>query len=140
MEAKVTWHGNMTFTGTADTGFTVSLGSDPSVGGHNDGFRPIELFAIGLAGCTGMDVISILRKKRQNITAFEVQVHAERADEHPKVFTKMQVTYIFTGRNISHSAVERAIQLSEDTYCPAQGMLKQSVAIESSYTIINEDE
>lgn len=135
MQAKVTWQGRMTFSGTSDSGFTLPLGTDPDVGGDNDGFRPIELFAIGLAGCTGMDVISILRKKRQDVTAFEVQVQAERAEEHPKVFTKMHVEYIFTGNNLNEKAIERAIQLSEDTYCPAQGMLKASVEMSSSYTI-----
>jgi putative redox protein len=135
MDAKVTWQGKMTFTGTSDTGFTVPLGTEPALGGDNDGFRPLELFAVGLAGCTGMDVISILHKKRLNITNFEVRVHAERAETHPKVFTKMHVEYVFTGRNLSPKAIERAIELSEQIYCPAQGMLKHAVDIQSTYTI-----
>jgi putative redox protein len=84
MEAKVNWKGRLSFTGTADTGFTLPLGANPKVGGDNDGFRPMELMALSLAGCTAMDVISILTKKRQEVTGFEVQVHADRAEEHPK--------------------------------------------------------
>jgi putative redox protein len=135
MNATVIWKQGMTFTGTAGTGFEVPLGADPAVGGDNDGFRPMELFAVGLAGCTAMDVISILRKKRQDITSFEVRVHAERAEEHPKVFTKMTIEYVFSGTNLNAKAIERAIELSEETYCPAQGMLKQIADIASTYTI-----
>jgi putative redox protein len=87
MNVKVTWSNGLTFTGTAQSGFSVPLGGDPSVGGNDDGFRPLELFAIGLAGCTAMDVISILQKKRQKVAQFEVRIHAERAEEHPRTFT-----------------------------------------------------
>lgn len=139
MEARVVWKERMSFSGTADTGFELPLGSDPSVGGDNDGFRPVELFAVGLGGCTAMDVISILRKKRQDVTAFEVQVHADRAEEHPKVFTHVVVEYHLTGHDIDEKAVVRAIELSSTRYCPAQGMLKQVVPIELVYHI-HEDE
>jgi putative redox protein len=135
MDATVIWHGNMRFDGTADTGFTVPLDAAPAVGGNNEGFRPVELFAVGLAGCTAMDVISILRKKRQDVTAFEVAVHAISANEHPKVFTDITIEYRFTGRKLDTKAIERAIQLSEDTYCPAQNMLNKVATITSSYTI-----
>ena len=84
MDAKVTWDKRMTFTGSANSGFTVKLGTDQSVGGDDDGLRPMELIAIGLAGCTAMDVISIMQKKRQQVTAFETRIHADRAEEHPK--------------------------------------------------------
>jgi putative redox protein len=100
MNAKVVWSDGLTFTGTADTGFAVPLGADPEVGGANDGFRPMELMALSLAGCTAMDVISILRKKRQEVTAFEVKVQARRAEEHPKVFTTAVIEYELTGLGI----------------------------------------
>jgi putative redox protein len=135
MEAKVTWQGRMTFTGNADSGFPVQLGTDPAVGGDNDGTRPMELIAIGLAGCTAMDVISILQKKRQDVTGFEVRVHASRAEEHPKVFSHITLEYLIEGRNIDPAAVERAIQLSETKYCPAQAMLGKVVPIQLTYTI-----
>ena len=140
MDAKVTWQGQMSFTGTADTGFNLSLGADPKVGGNNDGFRPMELMALSLAGCTAMDVISILRKKRQQVNAFEVRVHAERADEHPKVFTHVQIEYLIEGNQIDPAAVERAIELSANKYCPAQHMLNKAVKIEHTYQIAESDQ
>lgn len=136
MEAKAIWKHGLSFTGTADSGFNVALGSKPVVGGDNDGFRPIELIAIGLAGCTAMDVISILIKKRQNVTNFEVHVQAERAEEHPKVFTHVLIKYIVEGKNIDKTAVERAIELSTTKYCPSHAMLKMAVDIDHMHEII----
>ena len=135
MDTKVTWKNRLTFTGSAPSGFTVPLGADPSVGGDNDGFEPMELIAIGLAGCTAMDTMSILQKKRQDITAFEVQVHTERAAEHPKVFTNIIVEYLVVGHNVDPAAVERAIELSATKYCPAQAMLEKACKIEHKYSI-----
>ncbi|MFM8319554.1 MAG: OsmC family protein [Chloroflexota bacterium] len=135
MDAKVVWNQRMSFTGTADSGFQLNLGTDPAVGGDNDGFRPMELLAIGLAGCTAMDVISILSKKRQQVQAFDVQVHAARASEHPKVFTDAVIEYTFVGHNIEEAAVLRAIELSAVRYCPAQAMLSKAMSIELKYTI-----
>jgi len=135
MDAKVTWKEKMSFTGTADTGFSLPLGAEPAVGGDNDGFRPMELMAISLAGCTAMDVISILQKKRQEVSGFEVKVHAERSDEFPKVFTHITVVYNVTGHNVDPVAVERSIELSSTKYCPAQAMLAKAVTIEHKYTI-----
>ena len=126
----------MSFTGTADAGFSVPLGSDPSVGGDNDGFHPLELMAVSLAGCTAMDVISILQKKQQEVSAFEVRVHAEQAGEHPHVFTHVLVEYVVTGHAISAAAIERAIELSTTKYCPAMAMLSKSVQIEHKYQIV----
>jgi putative redox protein len=139
MDATVTWDHSLTFTGTADSGFTVALGADPAVGGEDDGFRPMELIAVGLAGCTAMDVMSILNKKRQDVTGFEVKVHAERATEHPRVFTNIVIEYLVHGRQIDPAAVERAIELSETKYCPAQAMLAEVVPIRHAYRIIGEE-
>lgn len=136
MYAQVDWHHGLSFTGTADSGFTVNLGGKKAAGGDEDGFRPLELFLVGLGGCTGMDVISILRKKRQDVTDFRVSVSAETAAEHPHVFTSIQIHYTFEGHQIDSNAVERAILLSETKYCPAQAMLSQVAAIHSSYEII----
>jgi putative redox protein len=135
MDAKVVWHQDLTFTGSADSGFTVPLGADVAVGGADDGFRPVELLAISLAGCTAMDVISILRKKQQEITAFEVGVHAERASDHPKVFTAAVITYRVTGNNVDEAAVQRSIALSIEKYCPVYAMLHRVFPIECRYEI-----
>jgi len=135
MDANVLWHDGLTFTGSADSGFTVALGTDPEVGGANDGFRPMELMAVSLAGCTAMDVISILRKKRQDVTAFEVRVRAERAEEHPKVFTSAVIEYEVTGRDLQEPALRRSIELSAERYCPAQGMLAKVMPMRLEYLI-----
>jgi putative redox protein len=135
VEAKVKWQGRLTFTGSSDSGFQVPLGSDPAVGGDNDGFRPMELLAVGLAACTAMDVISILSKKRQEVTDFEVQVHAGRAAEHPKVITDAVIEYFITGKNLDESALLRAIGLSATRYCPAQAMFSQLMPIELKYNL-----
>jgi putative redox protein len=140
MEAKVNWQGRMSFIGTADTGFSVRLGAAAEVGGDNDGFRPMEMFAIGLAGCTSMDVISILLKKRQQVTDFEVQVHAERAESHPKVFTRAVIEYFVTGHNVDEAAVVRSIELSGTRYCPAQAMFGEIMPIELIYHIFEDQE
>ena len=138
MDAKVVWKHDLSFDGAADSGFTIPLGSSVESGGADDGLRPMELIAIGLAGCTAMDVISILQKKRQQVSAFEVLVHAVRADEHPRVFTHMQIEYVVTGKEIDPAAVERAVELSETKYCSAQAMLKKVAALESKITIHQE--
>ncbi len=138
MDAKVTWKERMTFSGTAETGFEVPLGADPQVGGDNDGFRPMELMAVSLAGCTAMDVISIIQKKRQEVTGYEVKVHTESADEYPKVFTEAVIEYHVTGHNVDEKAVLRAIDLSAARYCPAQAMLSKVFPIALKYFIYEE--
>jgi len=135
MDAKVVWKQKMSFDGSSDSGFTVPLGTSPGVGGDDDGFRPLELIAIGLAGCTAMDVVSILKKKRQEITAFEVLVHANRAADHPRVFTHIVIEYIISGNGLSEDAVKRAVQLSEEKYCPAQAMFKEIMPMELKISI-----
>lgn len=135
MDASVTWNDKMSFTGTANTGFTLPLDSDLAAGGMDSGFRPLELMAVSLAGCTAMDVISILRKKQQDVTHFEVKVHADQQDEHPHVFTQVNVEFLVTGRSVDPKAVERAIELSTTKYCPANAMLSKAVQITNSYKI-----
>lgn len=139
MEAKVDWKGRLTFEGTAETGFSVPLGAEPEVGGDGDGFKPMELMALSLAGCTAMDVISILQKKRQQVTAFEVRVDAARAEQHPRVFTGAVIEYLVTGRAVDEKAVLRAIELSAERYCPAQAMLGQVLPMELRYRIFEQD-
>jgi putative redox protein len=135
MLASVKWNNRMSFTGIADSGFPISLDTDESVGGNNSAARPLELIALGLAGCTAMDVISILQKKRQEVTSFEVKVDAARANEHPKVFTSAVIRYVITGKNIDEAALARAIELSAVKYCPAQAMLANAFPMELRYEI-----
>jgi putative redox protein len=135
VETKVTWNQKLSFTGANEDGFSLSLDAEEAVGGEGNGFEPMELIAIGLAGCTGMDTISILKKKQQVVTAFEVRVHATRATEFPKVFTHIILEYIVEGHNIDPKAVERSIELSQTKYCPAQAMLSKVVTIEHQISI-----
>ena len=125
----------MAFSGTADTGFSLPLDAGAEVGGEESGFRPMELIATGLVACTAMDVISILGKKRQNVTDFEVAVHTEQAGAHPHVFTSAVLTYRVTGKELNEAAVVRSIELSVTRYCPAQAMLEKSFPIKLMYEI-----
>lgn len=128
-DAKVSWLKEIQFTGSAAGVSELPLGS------NQDDFRPMELFAVGMAGCTAMDVISILQKKRQDVTAFEVRVHADRAEDHPKVFTQAQIEYRVAGHSIDESAVLRSIELSATRYCPAYAMFEKIIPILLVYSI-----
>ena len=139
MDAKVSWNQAMSFTGSAGTGFSVPLDADAGAGGVDSGFRPLELMLVSLGGCTAMDVISILRKKQQVVTGFDVQVQASQPDSHPHVFTKARITYLVTGRSVDEAALVRAIALSAQKYCPAQAMLSQVFPMELVYEIYETD-
>ncbi len=118
MDAKVIWKTGLSFTGTSDSGFTLPMGSKSETGTPNNGFRPVELLAIGLAGCTAMDVISILEKKKEKVSAFEVTVHAVRANEHPKVFTQQSLSSILPVR------ISIPWQSKEQLNFPAQNIVR----------------
>lgn len=139
MKATVTWKDNMTFAGMPDSGFPVQMDADESFGGTQQGVQPMEMVALGLAGCTAMDVLSILRKKRQQVTHFEVRVDAPRSPEHPKVFTRARITYDVTGKQVNEEAVLRSIELSMTKYCPVQAMLSQAFPMELGYEIYEDE-
>ena len=139
MKAKATWQKKMSFVGEGGTGFSLPLDTSVEHGGDNSGFRPIELLLVGLAGCTAMDVISILEKKRQKVTRFEVRVNGERSTEPPRVFTDILVEYDVAGVDIDPAAVERAVELSETKYCAVGAMLRKSTKIEHSIKITQEE-
>ena len=129
----------MLFEGAGDTGFVQKMDAEAVAGGDNSAARPMEFIALGLAGCTGMDVISILQKKKQPVSDFQVLVHADRGEEHPKVFTGAVIEYLISGTGVDEAAVLRAIQLSADKYCPAQAMLSKAFPIRLIYKILEED-
>ena len=139
MNAKAIWKGGMAFTGVNDEGYLLPMDASAKVGGQDLGFRPLQLLAIGLAGCTGMDVISILQKKRQEVTGFNVTAEVERANEHPKVFSRIILTYSVKGKNLDPQAVERAVELSETKYCGAQAMLGKTAEITHKIVLEEED-
>ncbi|MGC8971476.1 MAG: OsmC family protein [bacterium] len=132
MEAKVVWQKEkLKFTGHIEGSPDIFMDSE-------SGPTPMELVLVALGGCTGMDIISILQKMRQDVKNFEINLLAERANEHPKVFTKINLEYVVYGTNIDENAVKRAIELSQEKYCSVGGMLKKAVELTYSYKIINE--
>ena len=139
MKATVTWQSNMVFVGQSASGFPIQMDSDPSFGGTNSGVRPMEMIALGLAGCIAMDVLSILQKKRQQVTHFEVKVDAPRSPEYPMVFMNAVVTYVVTGKNVSEDAVLRSIELTATKYCPAQIMLEKVFPMTLHYEIFEDE-
>ncbi len=139
MDILLNWNGGMSFEGAGDSGFVQKMDAEESAGGENGAARPMEFIALGLAGCTAMDVISILRKKKQPVTDFKVMLHADRAEEHPKVFSHAVIEYLVTGENVDEAALLRAIELSAEKYCPAQAMLSKAFPMKLAYKILSED-
>lgn len=139
MDIAMKWKGKMAFEAMGESEIVQKIDADISVGGDNNGPRPMELIAMGLGGCTAMDVISILQKKKQPVMDFQVRVHADRAGEHPKVFTQAVIEYLVTGRSVDEAVVMRAIGLSAEKYCPAQAMLGKAFPMKLIYKILDED-
>jgi putative redox protein len=139
-EATVTLVDGMQFIVETGSGHSFAIDSAPEVGGHNTGPRPFELLAASLAGCTGMDVISVLRKMQQKVTGLKVHVSGERAAEHPKKFLSIHIEYTVIGYNLVEDRVARAIELSETKYCPAMASLRPGAPITSSFTILEASE
>jgi putative redox protein len=132
MDANVRWEKDLQFTGTADSGFAVRMDSHASA---ETGTGPVEMVAMALAGCTAMDVISILKKQRQDVSSFDVKVHAERAADYPRVITSAILEYIVVGHQVEETALVTAIDRSLQKYCPVHAMLKKAFPIETRYSI-----
>ena len=139
LHGTVTLRDGMAFDAVADSGHGLALDASPEVGGANRGARPMELLLLGLGGCTGMDVISLLRKMRQEVTAYRVELAADRADDHPKVMTAITITHVVTGRGLDPAKVRRAVELSATRYCPASAMLCAAAPIRHRYRVIDEE-
>ncbi len=132
MDANVKWEKDLQFTGTGDSGFAVRMDSHPSA---EAGASPVEMVAMALAGCTAMDVISILRKQKQDVSAFDVKVHAERAADYPRVITSAILEYVVVGHGVAETALVTAIDRSLQKYCPVHAMLRKAFPIETRYSI-----
>lgn len=135
MKARIKWVENVCFMGESETGHAVILDGAPENGGRNMGMRPMEMLLIGMGACTSFDVVTILKKARQPITDCVAEIDATRADEIPKVFTKIHVHFVVTGKNLNPVQVERAVKLSAEKYCSASIMLSKSVEITHSHEI-----
>ena len=134
--ARVKWVENFKFVGDAPSGHSILMDGAPEIGGDDVAIRPGEMTLVALGGCTAIDVVSILKKMRVQLTDFEIIVDAEQAGDYPKVWTKIHVKYILTGRDLDDTKVKKAIELSEEKYCSVSAMLKKSAEITYEYEII----
>ncbi len=134
MEARIRWNGEVSFKATSGSGHEVTMDGPPDLGGQNLGARPMEMMLMGVGGCTSFDVMTILKKSRQNVVACEAVLTAERADAVPAVFTKIHVHFVVTGHDLKETQVKRAVELSAEKYCSASIMLQAAgVEITHSY-------
>ncbi len=132
--AHITWVEDMQFVAEGDSGHPITMDASAEAGGYGSGARPMEVLLMGLLGCTAMDVISILQKKRQNVVGLQVFATGERAAEHPKYYTKIHLEYVAKG-DVQAEALARAIQLSEEKYCSAIATVRGKAEITSSYRV-----
>lgn len=137
MKTTVHWAENASFVGKTGTGHTVVMDGPADHGGENKGPRPMEMLLVGLGGCSAFDVMTILKKSRQDITGCECEIDAQRADAVPAVFTDIHLTFKVSGTNLKESIVKRAVNLSAEKYCSASIMLAAGgVNITHSYEVI----
>ena len=138
MKVTVKWTGGVSFAGETETGHTINMDGPPDSGGQNLGARPMEVVLTGMGGCTAFDVVHILRKARQDVVDCVALIEAERAAQEPKVFTRIHIHFVVTGRNVDPRHVERAIELSATKYCSASIMLAKTATITHDFEIIEQ--
>jgi putative redox protein len=136
MKSRIKWIQDVMFVGESGTGHAVVMDGAPDAGGRNLGPRPMEMLLLGLGGCSAFDVVTILKRGREQITDCVVSIEAERAESEPKVFTRIVLNYVVTGRDLDAHKVERAIKLSEEKYCSASLMLGKTAKIEHKFEIV----
>jgi len=139
MKCRVKWLDHMSFVGESDSGHSVVMDGAPESGGRNLGIRPLEMLLLGMGGCTSFDVISILRKSRQQVQDCVVELEAERATEVPKVFTEIHAHFVVSGKDLDEKKVARAVDLSANKYCSASIMLGKTVTITHDFEVVNLD-
>ncbi len=137
METKVSWKGKLAFQGQTEAGHQILMDVKPDAGGEGKGPSPMELVLVALAGCTAMDIVVIMRKKRVDLHSLNIKVDGERAYAHPKYFTKINVTYNFEGKDLREEDIKQAVELSRDKYCSVSAMLKEKAEISYRWNIIN---
>jgi len=140
MKTRIKWIENACLIGEADSGHGIVIDGAPEIGGRNLGVRPMEMILMGLGGCTAMDVLSILKKARQNVTDCVIEVDGQRRDEHPKIFTQIHVHFIIKGYDLKDNHVKRAVNLSAEKYCSVSAMLGAMVQITHDYEIVDENQ
>ncbi len=137
MQAKVKWVKDLQFVGESGTKHKIVMDADDEYGGTNKGMRPMELLLVAIGGCTGMDVASILQKKRQQLNGIEIRVTGTKAETHPQKFTGIELEYIITGKDLTEAAVKKAIDSSMEKYCSVKATLEGVAEINYRYTIVN---
>ncbi len=135
---NVRWEGGMRFVATTKEGDSLTMDADPEGGGEGRGFRPVKLLLAGLGGCTGMDVIWILKRQRQEVTRLEMNVTGTKRKKDPRYYEKIHVEYVVRGRKLRETAVKRAIELTEQKYCSVRGIFRPEVEVTTSYRIEQE--
>lgn len=138
MKARIKWVEQVSFLGETESGHAVLMDGSPAAGGRNLGPRPMEMLLLGAGGCTSFDVIAILKKSRQAVSDCYVEIEAERAETDPKVFTKIHMHFVVTGKDIKPEAVEKAIKLSAEKYCSASIMLGATAAMTHDFEVVPE--
>ena len=136
MKTRVKWVENVCFMAESGSGHAVVMDGAPDIGGKNLGPRPMEMLLMGAGGCTSVDVIMILQKSRQDVVDCEVEVDAERADDHPKVFTRIHMHFTVKGRGLKPEVVDRAIKLSAEKYCSASIILGKTAEMTHDFEIV----
>ena len=136
MNISVNWVDGMLMVGKSQSGHSITMDGPPEIGGENLGVRPMEMLLLGVAGCTMIDVVTTLKKMRQELTHCETKVNAERADDHPKVFTDIHIQFIIKGKSLDTKKVEKAITLSAEKYCSASIMLGKTASITHDFEIV----
>ncbi len=132
---KVKWIDGMRFVATDSIGHSIVMDASKHVGGEGSGFSPLELLLAALGGCTGIDIVDIMRKQRENVEDLEIVVSGKRAKEPPRVYTRIHVNYRIKGKDIKEKKVQRAIELSEDKYCSVRAMLHAKTDMTSNYVM-----
>ena len=138
MECTVRWHEGMSFVAETGSGHLVCMDGAPDAGGRNLAPRPMELLLAGTGGCTAFDIVLILKRGRQQVSGCEVKLKADRAEMDPKVFTRINMHFVVTGKNLKPEAVERAVKLSAEKYCSASIMLGKTAAIDHTFEVVEE--
>jgi putative redox protein len=139
LSARVALEDGMAFRAVTGSGQQLLMDSSPDHGGAGRGPTPMELVLVALGGCTGMDVIAMLRKMRQDVTGYEVRVTGdERAETHPRVYTAITVEHIVRGRNLNDASVARAVELSSTRYCPVSAMLGETAIVTHRHRTVQE--
>ena len=136
MNTRVKWLDNMSFVGETGSGHSIVMDGAPEYGGRNLGVRPMEMLLLGLGGCSSFDIVSMLKKSKQDLIDCEVEITAERAETEPKVFTNIHLHFIVSGNDLSEEKVKRAIDLSAEKYCSASIMLGKTAKITHDYELI----